>query len=105
MQGFFDSLCGCFSPEVKRNILEYLSSASINRQVIEEEKFSEESEAPAESIYAQVKTKSYYFMKVKEDAEPLHEEPAEDGGEMFDDRMEPHYYPKGESTLSLSLYD
>lgn len=36
MFNFFDSLCGCFSPELKRNIIEYLSSAKLNQQVIEE---------------------------------------------------------------------
>jgi hypothetical protein len=36
MMGFFDSLCGCFSPEVKKNIIDYLSSATLNRQLIEE---------------------------------------------------------------------
>ena len=38
MFDFFDNLCGCFSPELKRNIIEYLSSAKLNQQVIEEEK-------------------------------------------------------------------
>lgn len=67
MLGFLDSLCGCFSPEVKKNIIDYLSSATLNRQLIEEEKCNEENEAPEESIYKQVKTKSYYFMKLEDD--------------------------------------
>lgn len=46
MFDFFDNLCGCFSPELKRNIIEYLSSAKLNQQVIEEEKTNEESGPP-----------------------------------------------------------
>lgn len=46
MMGFLDSLCGCFSPDVKKNIIDYLSSATLNRQLIEEEKCNEENEAP-----------------------------------------------------------
>lgn len=75
MMSFFDSLCGCFSPDLKKNIIDYLSSANLNRQLIEEEKCSEESEAPEKSIYAQVKTKSYYFMKIKEDEDHPHQHP------------------------------
>ena len=35
MLDFFDNLCGCFSPETKRNIIDYLSSANLNRNLME----------------------------------------------------------------------
>jgi hypothetical protein len=74
MMSFFEGLCGCFSPELKGKIIDYLSSANLNRQLMEEEKCAEEDQAPEKSIYAQVKTKSYYFMKLKEEEE--HPRPA-----------------------------
>lgn len=46
MLNFLDSLCGCFSPEIKKNIIDYLSSSKLNQNVIEEEKKNEEMEAP-----------------------------------------------------------
>jgi len=64
MFDWFDNLCGCFSPELKKGIIEYLSSANYNRNLMEEEKTNEQSTPPNESIYNQVKTKSYYFMKL-----------------------------------------
>lgn len=67
MFDFFDNLCGCFSPEVKRGIIDYLSSANLNRNLMEEEKTNEEINAPEDSIYRQAKGKSYYFMKLQED--------------------------------------
>ena len=42
MFDWFDNLCGCFSPELKKGIIEYLSSANYNRHLMEEEKTNEE---------------------------------------------------------------
>lgn len=69
MFNFLENLCGCFSPELKREIIDYLSSAKLNRNLIEEEKTNEDEGPPQDSIYSQVKTKSYYFMKLQEDEE------------------------------------
>ena len=36
MLNFLDNLCGCFPPELKTTIIDYLSSADLNRTLIEE---------------------------------------------------------------------
>jgi hypothetical protein len=97
MFDFLDSMCGCFSPAVKRSIIDYLSSSKLNHQLMEEEKVNEDSEPPAESIYDKVKTKSYYFMKLQEDEQKEEEQSGAAEDDPPTNVQEPNYYPSEDS--------
>lgn len=67
---WFYNICSCITPQFRLNIIDYLNSNQLNRQVVEEEKCYESQEPdvdePTHHVYAMAKSRSVNFMKLEE---------------------------------------
>lgn len=70
---WLNNLCSCISPNIKDKLIDYLNSAQLNQQVIEEEKCTEQDHEPIpepqDHVYARAKAQSYNFMKLEQNSD------------------------------------